>query len=72
MIFKVTYQEKANEAPIREKTQALYIESDSIIDVRQQLRENTPYLVEHIQALDEAHLAYEQKSPDFHLTEFDK
>ncbi|MDK8841763.1 RNA polymerase epsilon subunit, partial [Aerococcus urinae] len=50
----------------------LYIESDSIIDVRQQLRENTPYLVEHIQALDEAHLAYEQKSPDFHLTEFDK
>lgn len=70
MIFKIIYQENPKEPPLREKSKVLYVEGADMITVRKQLRENTPYLVEYIQVLDEAHLAYEQQDPDFKLTEF--
>ncbi|MCZ0716710.1 DNA-directed RNA polymerase subunit epsilon [Aerococcus kribbianus] len=71
MIYKVTYQESKKEVPRREATHALYIDAESPIQVRELITAHTPYNIEYIQELDEAHLAYEQKNPDFELTEFD-
>ncbi|SPT92584.1 Protein of uncharacterised function (DUF1447) [Bacillus subtilis] len=39
MIYKVFYQEKADEVPVREKTDSLYIEGVSERDVRTKLKE---------------------------------
>lgn len=71
MIYKVLYQENSLEPAIRENTKALYMEADSEREIRSQLREHTSYLVEYIEALDDAHLAYEKAHADFTLTEFD-
>ncbi|SFH60596.1 DNA-directed RNA polymerase subunit epsilon [Pisciglobus halotolerans] len=70
MIFKVTYQEDKISNPKREKTKALYIETESAVEARYLVEQNTPYNIEYVQLLDEKYLAYEQKSPDFKLTEF--
>ena len=70
MIYKVFYQETKTEVPTREHTQSLYIDAESVTEVRRILDEKNPYHVEHIQLLDDAHLAYEQKSDRFELTEF--
>lgn len=66
MIFKVLYQDTANEVPVRERTKALYLEADSVRDVRQKLRDRE-INIEYIQELDEAHLEYEKQSEDFKL-----
>ncbi|NEW66880.1 DNA-dependent RNA polymerase auxiliary subunit epsilon family protein [Carnobacteriaceae bacterium zg-84] len=70
MIFKVTYQETKTEAPRREHTKSLYIDATSKVDARKRVEENTPYNIEFVQELDEKHLEYEQKSPDFALVDF--
>lgn len=70
MIFKITYQETKTEAPRRENTKSLYIDAESKVIARKLVEDNTPYNIEFVQELDAAHLAYEQKSPDFKLTEF--
>lgn len=71
MIFKVNYQESKTDAPLRENTKSLYIEAESISDVRSKLTKNTPYNIEFIQELSEAHLEYEQETnPDFKVLEF--
>lgn len=64
MIYKVLYQELEDEAPVRERTQSLYIEADSVREVREKLKDRR-YNVEYIQELDEAHLEYEKQSDDF-------
>lgn len=64
MIFKVFYQESLEIAPVRERTETLYIEAESEREVRQKLT-NRNINIEFIQALDEVHLAYEQKSEHF-------
>lgn len=66
MIFKVLYQKLSEEAPIREHTTCLYLEADSIQDARKKLSERD-INIEHIHALDGAHLAYEQRSENFKL-----
>jgi DNA-dependent RNA polymerase auxiliary subunit epsilon len=66
MVFKVLYQELADEVPARERTRSLYIEADSVRDVREKLRGKN-YNIEYIQELDEAHLKFEQESEDFKL-----
>jgi len=66
MIFKVLYQDIKNEVPVRERTKSIYIEADSIRDVRKKLTDRD-YNVEYIQALDEAHLNYEKQSESFKL-----
>lgn len=71
MIYKVLYQDKANEVPTRESTKAMYIEADSEIEVRQILQEHSPVMVEYVEELSKAHLAYEKKQDYFKLTEFD-
>lgn len=64
MIYKVLYQETSDEYPVRERTKSLYLEADSVRDVRQKLI-NRDYNIEYIQALDETHLAYEKNANDF-------
>jgi DNA-dependent RNA polymerase auxiliary subunit epsilon len=68
LIFKVFVQESADQIPVREKTKAVYIEAESEREVRKKM-EGTPYNIEYIQALSEAHLEYEKKSPNFKLLE---
>lgn len=68
MIFKVYYQINAQQVPVRENTQTLYIESDSERSVRQLLKERN-YNIEFIQQLEGQHLEYEQASPHFELVQ---
>ncbi|WP_315007475.1 DNA-directed RNA polymerase subunit epsilon [uncultured Granulicatella sp.] len=70
MIFKITYQPSKNEAPRRENTLSLYLEAQDKVEARRLVDEHTEYNVEFIQELDEKHLAYEQKNPDFEITVF--
>ncbi|AKM18368.1 DNA-dependent RNA polymerase subunit epsilon [Geobacillus sp. FSL K6-0789] len=68
MIFKVFYQDNAEEVPVREKTKTLYIEAESEREVRQKLQ-NRPINIEYIQPLEGAHLEYEKKSANFQVLE---
>lgn len=66
MIFKVLYQEEPGEIPVRERTKSLYIEAESVRDVRNKLSDRN-INIEYIQQLDEAHLEYEKQSEEFQL-----
>lgn len=66
MIFKVLYQDLPLEVPVRERTKSLYVEAESIREVRSKLL-NTKYNIEFIQPLDSAHLKFEQRSENFKL-----
>ncbi|MBP2077913.1 DNA-dependent RNA polymerase subunit epsilon [Oceanobacillus polygoni] len=66
MIFKVLYQEEQNEVPVRERTKSVYVEADSIREVRKKLNDRK-YNIEYIQALDEAHLNYEKETGKLQL-----
>jgi len=68
MIYKVYYQENANEIPVRENTKSLYLEATSEREVRQKLKDRD-YNIEFIQLLEGNYLAYEQASPNFVLEE---
>lgn len=70
MLFKVTYQPNKFDVPTRETTLSLYLEAESIIEVRKVLDKHTPYNIEFIQPLEGKHLEYEQNNPDFKITEF--
>ncbi|MCA0969445.1 DNA-dependent RNA polymerase auxiliary subunit epsilon family protein [Halobacillus litoralis] len=64
MIFKVLYQEHKEEVPVRERTQAMYVEAEKEREVRKKLAEKG-INIEFIQVLNEDHLAYEQQSEDY-------
>lgn len=66
MIYKVLYQDSIDDAPVREKTKSLYIEATSEREVREKLQ-NRNYNIELIQLLNDAHLEYEKKSPNFKI-----
>ena len=66
MIFKVLYQETPDTAPVRERTNSLYVEAESEREVREKL-EDRNINIEFIQELDEVHLAYEKKSEHFQI-----
>lgn len=68
MIYKVLYQEHLNAVPVREHTLSLYIEAESVRDVRQKLQDRD-INIEYIQLLDEAHLEFEKRSDDFSLVQ---
>ncbi len=70
LIYKVLYQTSELDNPRREFTHSLYMDAASSIEVRQAVENNTNYEIEFIQELDEKHLEYEQKNPEFKLTEF--
>lgn len=70
MIFKATYQETKTQVPLRENTKALFIEANSKEEARAKLA-NTPYNIEYLQELSDAHLEYERENnPDFKIVEF--
>ncbi|ADU30928.1 DNA-dependent RNA polymerase subunit epsilon [Evansella cellulosilytica] len=66
MIFKIFYQQDTYEAPVREKTEALYIEAESEEEVRKKLADRK-YNIEFITPLQGDSLDYEQQSEDFKL-----
>ncbi|MDR4434231.1 RNA polymerase subunit omega 1 [Bacillus tequilensis] len=68
MIYKVFYQEKAAEVPVREKTDSLFIEGVSERDVRTKLKEKK-FNIEFITPVDGAYLEYEQQSENFKVLE---
>jgi len=68
MIFKVLYQELPDEVPVRERTKSLYVEAESIREVRKKLNDNNyNYNIEFVQPLDEAHLQYEKDTGKLEL-----
>lgn len=66
MIFKVLYQEKMEEVPVRESTKSLYIEGINERNVRKKLSERN-YNIEYVQVLEGEHLNYEKQSENFKL-----
>ncbi|SDB87169.1 DNA-dependent RNA polymerase auxiliary subunit epsilon [Pelagirhabdus alkalitolerans] len=64
MIFKVLYQQKGKEVPVRENTDKLYYEAENERQVRKDL-DDRDINIEYIQPLEGNHLAYEQASEDF-------
>ncbi|OZU90466.1 hypothetical protein CIL03_04780 [Virgibacillus indicus] len=66
MIFKVLYQENRNEVPVRERTNSVYVEADSVREVRKKISDRE-YNIEYIHELDEAHLEYEKQSDHFEM-----
>lgn len=66
MIFKVLYQERSEEVPVRERTTSLYIEAEKEREVRKKLADRK-LNIEYIQALNEEHLEYEKQSEDFQV-----
>ncbi|WP_066176450.1 DNA-dependent RNA polymerase subunit epsilon [Bacillus marinisedimentorum] len=69
MIFKVLYQKDKNQVPVRERTNAMYVEADSEREVRQKLAERN-HNIEFIQEINGAFLEYEQASENFKLETF--
>ncbi|MCZ0703963.1 DNA-dependent RNA polymerase auxiliary subunit epsilon [Natronobacillus azotifigens] len=64
MIYKVLYQELADEVPVRENTRSLYYQADSERQVRQALKDRN-INIEFIQPIEGDHLAYEKQAEDF-------
>ncbi|OAS86554.1 MULTISPECIES: DNA-dependent RNA polymerase subunit epsilon [Metabacillus] len=68
MIFKVYYQEKITEVPVRERTNTLYIEATTEGEVRSKLKDR-PYNIEFVSLLDGAFLEYEKQSENYKVLE---
>jgi DNA-dependent RNA polymerase auxiliary subunit epsilon len=70
MLFKVYYQERLTEVPVRENTKTLYIEGESERDVRKKIADRH-FNIELIQAVQGAHLEYEKQSEHFKVLEIE-
>jgi DNA-dependent RNA polymerase auxiliary subunit epsilon len=70
MIFKVYYQERIGEVPVRENTKTLFIKGESVRDVRAKIAVRG-YNVEYVQEVKGAHLEYEQQNEDFKVLEIE-
>lgn len=68
MVFKIYYQERIVEVPVREKTKVLYVEGDSVKDVRKKIADRG-YNVEFVQEVTGAFLQYEQQNEDYKVLE---
>ncbi|WP_026690098.1 DNA-dependent RNA polymerase subunit epsilon [Alteribacter aurantiacus] len=64
MIFKVYYQETKTEVPVRENTNAIYVEGASQEEVRKKLADRD-YNIEFVTPLSEEALEYEKQHEDF-------
>ena len=64
MIFKVLYQERLTEVPVREKTKSMYIEGTSITEVIQKLA-SIKYNIEFVQPVDGEFLEYEKQNENY-------
>jgi len=70
MIFKVYFQEKITEVPVRENTKTLYVEANSERDVRKKLSDR-PYNIERIHAVEGQYLEYERQKEYFEVLEIE-
>jgi len=70
MIFKVYYQEKITEVPVRENTQTLYVEANSEREVRKKLSDR-PINIERIQSVEGQYLEYERQKEYFEVLEIE-
>jgi DNA-dependent RNA polymerase auxiliary subunit epsilon len=68
MIFKVYYQESIKQVPVRENTKTLFIEGESVRDVRSKITERG-FNVEFVQEVKGAFLEYEQQNEDYKVLE---
>lgn len=68
MIFKVYYQENALEVAIREHTKTMYVEAESVREVRLKIK-HEPFNIEFIQPVTGAYLNYEKQNEDFKVLE---
>lgn len=68
MIFKVYYQVNASEVAIREHTKTMYVEAESVREVRLKIK-HEPFNIEFIQPVTGAYLDYEQQNEDFKVLE---
>lgn len=68
MVFKVYFQERVTEVPVREKTKVLYVEGESVRDVRKKIADRG-YNVELVQQVTGAFLEYEQQNEDYKVLE---
>ncbi|GEN88138.1 DNA-directed RNA polymerase subunit epsilon [Oceanobacillus sp. FSL W8-0428] len=66
MIFKVLYQASQDQVPVRERTESLYVEAQSVREARSKISDRN-INIEYIQVLDEAHLEYEKSTGKFEL-----
>jgi DNA-dependent RNA polymerase auxiliary subunit epsilon len=66
MIFKVFYQTSLNEVPIREHTKTVYVEAETINDVRKKLADRK-YNIEYIQEINGKFLQYEKDTDSLEL-----
>lgn len=68
MIFKVYYQETLSQVPVREKTKTLFIEGESVKEVRSKIAD-LGLNVEAVQEVKGAFLEYEQQNEDYKVLE---
>ena len=68
MIFKVYYQESLSQVPVREKTKTLFIEGESVKEVRTKIAD-LGLNVEAVQEVKGAFLEYEQQNEDYKVLE---
>ena len=68
MIFKVYYQETKTQVPVRENTKTIFVEGESIRDIRKKLVDK-PYNIEIVILLEEAVLEYEKLNEDYKVLE---
>ncbi|WP_227935653.1 DNA-dependent RNA polymerase subunit epsilon [Alkalihalobacillus deserti] len=64
MIFKVYFQKKFNQVPVREFTESIYVEGDSEADVRKKLAPRE-YNIEFVTPISGEYLEYEQSKGSF-------
>lgn len=64
MIYKVLFQERLTEVPVREKTKSLYIEANSEMEVRKSLASRA-YNIEFVLPVEGEYLEYEKQNENF-------
>ena len=68
MVYKVYYQESIREVPVRENTKTLFIEGESVRDVRTKIADRG-FNVEFVQEVKGAYLEYKQQNEDYKVLE---
>lgn len=66
MIYKVLFQEKKNEVPIRENTKAIYVEGSSVSDIMKKMT-SSEYNIEFVLQVDGDYLEYEKQNENFEV-----
>jgi len=68
MIFKVYYQDTKTQVPVRENTKTIFVEGESVRDIRRKLVDK-PYNIEIVIPLEGAVLEYEKLNEDYKVLE---